>query len=109
MRTDVRGDYRLATIHQEDNTSTAPAGQLNTQGRNCSNTRMDTKVSYPRRVGKEEATVRSDGSANSKRRFMCYDFRYILRDLHEQENRYQGARHVHSISDVIRSDPEISI
>jgi hypothetical protein len=46
---------------------------------------MDTKVSYPRGVGEEEATVRSECSVNSKRRFMRYDFQYILQDPHEQE------------------------
>jgi hypothetical protein len=57
MRPNVRSHHRLTTIHQKDYTSTPPPSQLHTQGRNRSDTRLDTEMSYARGVGEEEAAV----------------------------------------------------
>jgi hypothetical protein len=59
MWANVRSHYRITPIHQEDNTSTTPPSQHNTEGRNRSDTRMDTEMPHARRVGEEEAAVKS--------------------------------------------------
>jgi len=57
MRPNVRSHHRLATIHQEDDTSAAPTRQRHTQGRNRGNTCLDAEMPHARRVGEEEAAV----------------------------------------------------
>lgn len=57
MWTNVRSHYCITTIHQKDNTSTTSPSQFSAQGRDCSNTRLDSKVPHAGRVGEEKAAV----------------------------------------------------
>jgi hypothetical protein len=77
MRPNVRSHHRLTTIHQKDNTSTPPTRQFNAQGRNCSDTCLDTEMPHARGVGEEEAAVIV---IYRHLRLTSYDFRLSFRD-----------------------------
>jgi hypothetical protein len=71
---------------------------------------MDTKVSYPRRVGKKEATVRNERSSRASDDIMRYDFRYILRGFHEEEERIsRAAECTFDLEHLLGSSSRISI
>lgn len=66
MRANVRGYHRITTICQEDHSSTTPASQQYAEGGNCSDTCVDTKVSYAGGMGKEKTTVNTMQPSHSE-------------------------------------------
>jgi hypothetical protein len=58
MRTNVRSHHCITTVRQKNHSSTASASKQHAEGGDCSDTCLDAKVSYARRVGEEEAAMR---------------------------------------------------